>query len=880
MATAEEIVVKLTAQTAQLKAGMAEGAAVVKTTQDEMAASMTTSMNAFRQFDDITKQSVQSTEGLAAAQKALDAARASGAFTTEELAVKEALVADAMRKVGTETQAASGIMSAFTRNSRTMYSTSALITDAMTGQFSRMRREVAALGNETGLMARAFQLLVSPAGVAGLAVAGLGVAFVEAADRFSRFQQTILSTGDIIGMTAGQLQTMSDDVGLVTGASFDAVDAINSIGRSGLFTGEQLRTAAESAVYFSQVTGENMDKAARVIEQLQEKPKEAIVKLNDQYHFLTQSQAELIVQLLQTGQNAQAAAVAVQAFHDAMADRAQEMNANTTALARDWHDVKQWTEGSAEALAEYLNLLGGSKDTTDQLNRAYIQLANDQSALFKIAHPFTNQADAINKDMQAIDGLRNKQAEEEAQAKKTAQANKDAATTLDNGVGNGSKGSGMSGLEQQFKEQEAAQHRSYEERLQDESDFLGKALENDKLDAAQRGDVWKRLQDIRHQMDEQTYQLSAEAARKQTEASRQAAEAAKQAAEGRARAEQRADSEIAAEAKQAYAEMRQAALTTAETTQQAALSRIATARQTARAEYSEGDITAAQLLQIENSLVSQKLAAEMAYLKAKMTLDQGDVNAQQKDAAKIKVDTDKAHQEMLANQQQYLTNAEQQWKQYTQRVSGMVSSQVSAMLFQHQTLRAAIANIAESMATTWIANEVKTLVFHEGVEQGKTAASEAGEAERLALTAAGQAESLAVQGASAIKWIMTEAAKAAAGAFNAMVSIPYIGPFVAVGASIAAGAAVMALVGKVASAEGGWERVPADGMQTMLHKDEMVLPKRVADPIRNMARGGGNGGGATHVHIHAMDAGSFKSFLKKNPGAMSAALAHAGRNGW
>lgn len=879
MATADEIIVKLTAQTDQLKAGMAEGAAVVKSTQDEMAASMATSMNAFRQFDEITKQSVQSTEGLAAAQKALAAAQASGAFTTEELAAKEALVAAAMQKVGSETQAASGMLSMFTRNSRTMYSTSALITDAMTGQFSRMRREVAALGNETGLMARAFRLIASPAGVAGLAVAGLGVAFVEAADRFEKFQQTILSTGDIIGMTAGQLQTMSDDVGRVTGASFDAVDAVNSIGRSGLFTGEQLRTAAESAVYFSQVTGENMDKAARVIEQLQEKPKEAIVKLNDQYHFLTQSQAELIVQLLQTGQNAQAAAVAVQAFYDAMSDRAQEMNDNTTALARDWHDVKQWTEGSLEALAEYLNMLGGSKDTTDQLNRAYIQLANDQSALFKIAHPFTNQADAINKDMQAIDALRNKQAQEEAQATKTAQANKQAADTLDSGVG-GKKGSGMSGLEEQFKEQEAKAHASYDQMKVDAADFWNAQATDAKNSAAVQAEAYQKYIAARHQLDEQGLHNEAEADRAAQESSRKAAEIAKQTAEGRARAEKQASQEIQAEIKQESMARRQAALTDAQTARQTALARIETERKTAQEEFSEGSITAAQLLQIENNLVQQKLAAEVAYLKAKQALDQGDVVAAQKDVAQLVVVTQKADQERLQNLQRFHQQAEQQWRQYTQRVQGMVASQVNAMLFQHQTLRNAVANIAESMASTWIAQGVKQLFAHQAIETAKTASTVMGNTARVAADTAGQSESLAVQGASAIKWIMTEAAKAAAGAFNALAAIPVVGPFLAVGASIAAFATVAALVGKVASAEGGWERVPADGMMTQLHKNEMVLPARIAEPMRRMAKNGGNGGGVTHVHLNGMDGKSLASFLKRNPRAFQTALAHAGRNGW
>src|SRR6185312_11537813 len=51
----------------------------------------------------------------------------------------------------------------------------------------------------------------------------------------------------------------------------------------------------------------------------------------------------------------------------------------------------------------------------------------------------------------------------------------------------------------------------------------------------------------------------------------------------------------------------------------------------------------------------------------------------------------------------------------------------------------------------------------------------------------------------------------------------------------------------MASAAGGWDRVPADGMLTQLHKDEMVLPARIAEPVRKMAQGGASGG-VTHNH--------------------------------
>ena len=80
--------------------------------------------------------------------------------------------------------------------------------------------------------------------------------------------------------------------------------------------------------------------------------------------------------------------------------------------------------------------------------------------------------------------------------------------------------------------------------------------------------------------------------------------------------------------------------------------------------------------------------------------------------------------------------------------------------------------------------------------------------------------------------------------------------------------------GSMASAAGGWERVPADGMVTELHRDEMVLPKHVADPMRNMARNGGGGGNT--FHFHAIDAGGMRDMLRRNMG-MFAAMARYGQ---
>jgi hypothetical protein len=57
----------------------------------------------------------------------------------------------------------------------------------------------------------------------------------------------------------------------------------------------------------------------------------------------------------------------------------------------------------------------------------------------------------------------------------------------------------------------------------------------------------------------------------------------------------------------------------------------------------------------------------------------------------------------------------------------------------------------------------------------------------------------------------------------------------------------------------------------------MVLPKEQANAVRDMAKNGG--GKAPQIHIHAMDAKSFKQALSRNQGGLLDVLNEAMRNG-
>ncbi|MFH1816652.1 MAG: hypothetical protein ABIK08_04100 [Pseudomonadota bacterium] len=130
------------------------------------------------------------------------------------------------------------------------------------------------------------------------------------------------------------------------------------------------------------------------------------------------------------------------------------------------------------------------------------------------------------------------------------------------------------------------------------------------------------------------------------------------------------------------------------------------------------------------------------------------------------------------------------------------------------------------------------------------------------------------------KEIVADAYAAAAGAYKAVVGIPYVGPFLAPVAAAAAFGGVMAF----SSAAGGYDIPAGVNPMTQLHEREMVLPAKHADVIRGLAEGGAGGTGPMEVHIHqnikAWDSVDARRAMMDNQSALVEALKNAHRNGF
>jgi len=218
------------------------------------------------------------------------------------------------------------------------------------------------------------------------------------------------------------------------------------------------------------------------------------------------------------------------------------------------------------------------------------------------------------------------------------------------------------------------------------------------------------------------------------------------------------------------------------------------------------------------------------------------------------------NQQMAQNARDAATASVNAWKSVTQPITSALSSAFQQLYNRQTTFKQAMLQVADSIIMHWAQKGIEmvgdwaaSLLAKKAITAATTTAETglvvAGEAVKTAATATGAATRVGLETTAAaatksitIGSVLTEigakAANAAAGAYAAIAAIPVVGPFLAPAMAAAAFAGVIALGKSVFSAEGGWDKVPYDGAMTELHKNEMVLPAKFANPLRKSLAGG------------------------------------------
>lgn len=177
------------------------------------------------------------------------------------------------------------------------------------------------------------------AGVA--AIAGIGVALYQSYDELRDYERALISTGGAAGTSAGEVADLADDVGDATGRFSDAEDAAQLLASSGKVAAGALEDAISGAVNLSELTGDAIEETTDKIIRLSEAPSAMLLKLNEQYHFLTLEVYEHVRSLEEQGKAEEAARVAIEAFARVHESRVTEAREQAGSLERAWVAVNE-----------------------------------------------------------------------------------------------------------------------------------------------------------------------------------------------------------------------------------------------------------------------------------------------------------------------------------------------------------------------------------------------------------------------------------------------------------------------------------------------------------------------------------------------------------
>ena len=705
-ASDDEIIVQLTMQAEQFQAAAKEAGVTTEGLAAQLNAANVDILAqgaALTRLDAAFNGPITTAKQLAAAESALDEAMRTGAISAEQqaayldqLAASQAAAAEATQL---NTAATEELTAAQTISGGVAREVGVLIGELARGNYTRLEGSTITLANRTGLLSQVF----SPMGVAIMGAAGaalfLGDQFLKAQETADAFNRSLLVTGNLVGMTAGELNGLAMKIGDFTGNTQQADELVQKLAQSGKLSGQTLQYAAQAAANAMQLTGESADQAAREVESLAGNPTKAVVDLNGKYHFLTLEIYEQISKLQSEGDAFGAAEVAAKAFLDVTSDRLDTVTDKMGFFERQVSDFKRGFDAIDQGLRKAFDptLEEQSAEATHKAVEAQYELQQVIKANGNLGGDDAKQAIAqarqyAEETRKAALLLRFKvEAERESaqQQAKTAQQN----TKLIQEVNEQDK------LNQHLKETSLLQEKIAEEKQRVEdihknspNDSSIKGITFDASGAVAGGEQWTaiitKLTKEYSNLDEEARKSARDAAAAHRKAASEAMNDLQEQRDGtQANTAERiqADAAILASAtklygamssqqKQALAQMisdgrayddavmqqESAVLQTQMRVGQAAANEKRTEAQQALADH---EITAQQALAIEEAANQQALNSYAQYIAAKIALDQGSVAALNKDAQDWVSFSSGMTKRMQSDQQATAKQIQAQWMQ-------------------------------------------------------------------------------------------------------------------------------------------------------------------------------------------------------------------------
>ncbi|CAG9184294.1 phage tail tape measure protein [Cupriavidus respiraculi] len=192
--------------------------------------------------------------------------------------------------------------------------------------------------------------MINPATAAAAALGLVGAAAYIGAQEQTAYQKALVTTGNYAGTTANQLSVMAGQISQAIGTQGQAADVLVKLAGSGKIAAGQFESLVAATIAWEKASGTAVDESVKRYVELGDEPVKASLKLNEQYHYLTDAVYQQIRALEEQGSKEEAAALAQRTYADAMGKRANEILANLGLIERGWGAVTGAAKSAWDAM--------------------------------------------------------------------------------------------------------------------------------------------------------------------------------------------------------------------------------------------------------------------------------------------------------------------------------------------------------------------------------------------------------------------------------------------------------------------------------------------------------------------------------------------------
>lgn len=229
------------------------------------------------------------------------------------------------------------------------------------GRYTNFGQSLMVLGEQTGAMSLLFSAAGLAIGAVVLAIGSVAVAAALGAAEQKHMNNALILTGTYAGVTADGLRDLAD-AAIASGGSIGAAKkAVIELAGTGRFTADQIGYISTAAVHLEHVAGISIEKTIKHFEALAvqstsstaratETISRAAIKLNDEFHFMTEAVYEHVRALEKQGDTYGAADLAMRTYADALSSRTHEIEGNQGSMIRGWHAVTAAAGGAWDAM--------------------------------------------------------------------------------------------------------------------------------------------------------------------------------------------------------------------------------------------------------------------------------------------------------------------------------------------------------------------------------------------------------------------------------------------------------------------------------------------------------------------------------------------------